>query len=158
MHTDHGDIQTPIFMPVGTVGTVGNQDSWVNQVMVSTFRGNDKAFKGATITYHAGLSILHGMEHCNFCTIGVEFQGNTLETPLTGAQIASAIEYLLPIMEEYQIPLDNIVTHEMVRNAYREQYPDKPCDIKVDITSVEYDHFMQMLHAFFVIRKRVSDL
>ena len=110
------------------------------------------------VTYHAGLSILHGMEHCNFCTIGVEFQGNTLETPLTGAQIASAIEYLLPIMEEYQIPLDNIVTHEMVRNAYREQYPDKPCDIKVDITSVEYYHFMQMLHAFFVIRKRVSDL
>ena len=22
LHTDHGDIQTPIFMPVGTVGTV----------------------------------------------------------------------------------------------------------------------------------------
>ena len=22
IHTDHGDIQTPIFMPVGTVGTV----------------------------------------------------------------------------------------------------------------------------------------
>ena len=34
---------------VATVGTVGNQDSWVNQVMVSTFRGNDYAFKGATI-------------------------------------------------------------------------------------------------------------
>ena len=34
---------------VGTVGTVGNQDSWVNQVMISTVRGNDKAFKGATI-------------------------------------------------------------------------------------------------------------
>ena len=32
-----------------TVGTVGNQDSWVNEVMISTVRGNDKAFKGATI-------------------------------------------------------------------------------------------------------------
>lgn len=110
------------------------------------------------VTYHAGLSILHGMEHCNYCTIGVEFQGNTLEAPLTGKQIASAIEYLLPIIEEYDIPLDNIVTHEMVRNAYREKYPEKYSDIKVDITPGEYDHFMQMLHTYLIIRKRVSEL
>ena len=34
---------------VATVGTVGKQDTWVNEVMISTVRGNDKAFKGATI-------------------------------------------------------------------------------------------------------------
>ncbi len=34
---------------VATVGTKGDKDSWVNQVMISTVRGNDKAFKGATI-------------------------------------------------------------------------------------------------------------
>ena len=34
---------------VATVGTVGNPNSWVNQVMVSSVRGNDKAFRGATI-------------------------------------------------------------------------------------------------------------
>ncbi len=33
----------------GTVGTVGNKDSWVNQVMISTVRGNDRAFKANTI-------------------------------------------------------------------------------------------------------------
>ena len=107
------------------------------------------------VTYHAGLSILHGMEHCNYCTIGIEFQGNTLEKPLTGEQIASAIEYMLPIIEEYDIPLDNIVTHEMVRNAYREQYPDKRCDIKVDITPAEYAHFMQALRTYYNIKERV---
>jgi len=32
-----------------TVGTVGKQDTWVNQVMISTVRGNDKAFRGATL-------------------------------------------------------------------------------------------------------------
>jgi len=32
-----------------TVGTVGNQDSWVNELMISTARGNDKAFKAATL-------------------------------------------------------------------------------------------------------------
>ena len=107
------------------------------------------------VTYHAGLSILHGMEHCNYCTIGIEFQGNTLEKPLTGDQIASAIEYILPIIEEYDIPLDNIVTHEMVRNAYREQYPDKRCDIKVDITPAEHAHFMQALRTYYNIKERV---
>lgn len=107
------------------------------------------------VTYHAGLSILHGMEHCNYCTIGIEFQGNTLEKPLTGEQIASAIEYILPIVEEYDIPLDNIVTHEMVRNAYRAKYPDKRCDIKVDITPAEHAHFMQALRTYYNIKERV---
>jgi hypothetical protein len=107
------------------------------------------------VTYHAGHSILHGMEHCNYCTIGIEFQGNTLEKPLTGEQIASAIEYVLPIIEEYNIPLDNIVTHEMVRNAYRAQYPDKRCDVKVDITPAEHAHFMQVLRTYYIIKERV---
>lgn len=34
---------------VATVGTVGNENSWVNEVMISTVRGNDKAFKAATL-------------------------------------------------------------------------------------------------------------
>ena len=34
---------------VATVGTVGKKDTWVDEVMISTVRGNDSAFKGATI-------------------------------------------------------------------------------------------------------------
>ena len=34
---------------VATVGTKGDQDSWVNEVMISTVCGNDAAFKGATL-------------------------------------------------------------------------------------------------------------
>ncbi len=34
---------------VATVGTAGKSDSWVNEVMISTVRGNDAAFKGATL-------------------------------------------------------------------------------------------------------------
>lgn len=34
---------------VATVGTAGDQDSWVDEVMISTVRGNSKAFKSATI-------------------------------------------------------------------------------------------------------------
>lgn len=34
---------------VATVGTVGKQDTWVNEVMISTVRGNDKMYKASTI-------------------------------------------------------------------------------------------------------------
>lgn len=101
---------------------------------------------GPTVaTYHAGLSILNGRESCNYCTIGIEFQGNTLEQPLTDDQIASGIAYLLPIIAEYRIPLKNIVTHEMVRTAYMQKYPQKRCSVKVDITQTEYLRFMTAL-------------
>lgn len=99
------------------------------------------------VTYHAGLSVLNGREGCNNFTIGIEFQGNTLEKPLTQDQIDSAIEYLLPILEAYEIPLDNVVTHEMVRNAFKARYPKRKCYGKVDITQKEYRRFMKALRA-----------
>lgn len=99
------------------------------------------------VAYHAGRSVLNGREGCNDFTIGIEFQGNTLENPLTDDQIASAIEYLLPIMSEYEIPVENVVTHEMVRQAYKARYPNRRCYNKVDITQVEYKRFMKAFKA-----------
>lgn len=98
-------------------------------------------------TYHAGWSILNGQEGCNYCTVGIEFQGNTLVEPLTEDQIASGIDYLLPIIAKYNIPLENIVTHEMVRTAYKQKYPQKRCSGKVDITQIEYVRFMKSLRS-----------
>ena len=97
------------------------------------------------VTYHAGPSILHGREGCNYFTIGIEFQGNTLEMPLTMNQIRSGIEYILPLMQKYNIPLSSIVTHEMVRQAYKAKYPEKKVSGKVDITQEEYWRFMRYL-------------
>ena len=96
-------------------------------------------------TYHAGFSVLNGKEGCNYFTIGIEFQGNTLETPLTQDQINSAIDYLKPLISKYKIPLSNIVTHEMIRQAYKNKYPRKRCSGKVDITQSEYKRFMKIL-------------
>ena len=97
------------------------------------------------VTWHAGRSILNGRENCNDFTIGIEFQGNTLERPLTEDQIKSAIEYLLPIIKKYHIPTQNIVTHEMVRKAYKKKYPKRQCYDKSDITQKEYHRFMKEL-------------
>ena len=90
-------------------------------------------------------SVLNGREGCNFFTIGIEFQGNTLEAPLTQHQIDSAIEYLLPLIKEYDIPLENIVTHEMVRKAYKKAHPNIRAYDKPDITQKEYRRFMSAL-------------
>lgn len=98
------------------------------------------------VTYHAGKSILNGEEGCNDFTIGIEFQGNTLEQPLTEEQINSGIEYLLPLIAKYDIPVENIVTHEMVRMEYKKRYPNKRCSGKVDITPKEYKRFMAQLN------------
>lgn len=100
-----------------------------------------------TVTYHAGLSVLNGKTGCNYFTIGIEFQGNTLEKPLTQDQINSAIEYLKPLISKYKIPLRNIVSHEMIRKAYMKKYPRKRCSGKVDITPIEYKRFMNALKA-----------
>lgn len=105
----------------------------------------------SVVTYHAGYSVLNGRDSCNYFTIGIEFQGNTLKSPLTDEQIASGIEYLIPLIEKYKIPLKSIVTHQMVRNAYKQKYPDKRCSGKVDITQAEYQRFMENL------RKALTD-
>lgn len=99
------------------------------------------------VTFHAGNSILNGREGCNGFTVGIEFQGNTLVEPLTQDQINSAVEYLLPIMHEYDIPLENVVTHEMVRNAYKKRYPRRRCYGKVDITPTEHKRVIAALQA-----------
>lgn len=105
----------------------------------------------SVVTYHAGYSVLDGRDSCNYFTIGIEFQGNTLNSPLTDEQIASGIEYLIPLIEKYRIPLKSIVTHQMVRNAYKQKYPNKRCSGKVDITQAEYQRFMENL------RKALTD-
>lgn len=99
------------------------------------------------VTFHAGYSYLDGREGCNNFTIGIEFQGNTLENPLTQDQIDSAIEYLRPLIAKYHIPLSNIVSHEMVRQAYMKRHPGKKILGKVDITPTEYNRFMKQLKA-----------
>lgn len=99
----------------------------------------------SVVTYHAGYSVLNGRDSCNYFTIGIEFQGNTLVSPLTEEQIASGIEYLKPLIEKYKIPLENIVSHQMIRTAYKQKHPDQRCSGKVDITQTEYRRFMDKM-------------
>ena len=98
------------------------------------------------IPFHAGYSKWGNRFRVNTFSIGIEFQGNTLERPLTDEQIESAIEYLRPIIKKYNIKAKNIVTHQMVRDAYMKAIPgNKKTSPKVDITPVEYKRVMNAL-------------
>lgn len=98
------------------------------------------------ITWHAGYSHFMGKDWCNNFTIGIEFQGNTCRTPLTEKQIQSAIDYILPIMSQYGIKEQNIVTHEFIRNEWNRVHPNQKQVMKVDITNKEYKRFMDALN------------
>lgn len=99
------------------------------------------------ITWHAGKSRLDGRENANEFTVGIEFQGNTVESPLTDAQVASAVEYIQPLLEAYDIPLENIVTHEFIRTEYKRAHPNAEVADKVDVQQSERERVIEALNA-----------
>ena len=62
-------------------------------------------------TWHAGVSSWQGRKDANTYSIGMAWEGYTYQTPLSEDAILSAVEYLLPILDEYHIPLANIIRH-----------------------------------------------
>lgn len=78
-------------------------------------------------------------------TTGTEFQGCTNIMPLTNRQIASAVEYLTPIIHKYRIPLENIVTHEMVRDEWRISHRGDGTPAKPDIVERDYKRVLESL-------------
>ncbi len=48
------------------------------------------------IAWHAGASSFHGRTRCNDFLLGVSFAGDTNAAPLTDAQLASALDWLVP--------------------------------------------------------------
>ena len=63
-------------------------------------------------TWHAGVSSWQGRKNCNDYSIGLAWEGDTYTTPLSEDAILSAVEYLMPILEDFDIPLKNILRHE----------------------------------------------
>lgn len=62
-------------------------------------------------TWHAGVSSWQGRKDVNSFAIGLAWEGDTYQTPLSEDAILSAVEYLLPILAEHHIPLSHILRH-----------------------------------------------
>lgn len=70
------------------------------------------------VTFHAGQSAWNGRTNVNDFMVGIEFQGDTNKKDLTPQQIQSAIEYMTPIIRANNIRLEDIVTHQQIRDLW----------------------------------------
>jgi len=84
--------------------------------------------------WHAGVSSWQGRKDLNSWSLGVSWEGNTYDRPLEDAAMASAIEYLVPRMKKWGIPLNMVVTHQQVA-------PTR----KVDISAADAARFKSRL-------------
>jgi N-acetylmuramoyl-L-alanine amidase len=64
--------------------------------------------------WHAGKSEWRGRRDLNSWSIGAAFEGDTNRRELGEAEMASMAEYLVPLMKEYGIPLNNVTDHRTV--------------------------------------------
>jgi N-acetyl-anhydromuramyl-L-alanine amidase AmpD len=68
-------------------------------------------------TWHAGVSSWQGRRDCNSYCLGLAWEGDTYQTPLSEDAILSAIEYLLPLLDKFDIPLSHILRHADIAPA-----------------------------------------
>ena len=117
--------------------------------VVIDFNGNRYNYANPNqVAYHAGNSMMNGRDNVNDFGVGVEFQGDTDQTPLTKEQLESFMEYAAPIMKKNKIPIDNVVTHKQIRKNYIDKNPnDKKAaaESKPDVNDKEYSKIIQAL-------------
>ena len=65
-------------------------------------------------TWHAGVSSWRGKRDLNSWAIGAAFEGDTNQRELGEAEMASMAEYLLPLMKQYGLTLDDVTDHRTV--------------------------------------------
>lgn len=100
------------------------------------------------VTFHAGYSLFNGRDNVNDFMLGIEFQGDTNKEPLTEQQIQSAVEYMIPIIRKYNIPLENITTHKIITDNYNNyliQQGKTPERSKIDINQRDYTRIIEAL-------------
>jgi N-acetyl-anhydromuramyl-L-alanine amidase AmpD len=64
--------------------------------------------------WHAGKSSWLGRPDLNSWSLGVSWSGNTYSDPLGEDAMDSAIEYLVPRMKKWGIPMTRVLTHQQV--------------------------------------------
>lgn len=88
--------------------------------------------------YHAGQSSFRGRSSLNLWSLGVAWERDTYNEPLSEAAIESALEYMLPRMKRWNITPDWVTDHRTVS-------PGR----KVDIAPKEFEKFMKKLQSLY---------
>ena len=99
----------------GGVEWIANPVSKVSYHVLISRDGRRTVFANDTDRcWHAGKSNWMGRPDLNSWSLGVSWEGNTYDYPLGEDAMASAIEYLVPRMRKWDIPLNMVVTHQQV--------------------------------------------
>ena len=99
----------------GGVSWIRNPQSRVSYHCLVAPDGRRTVFAPPTArTWHAGISTWQGKRDLNSWAVGASFAGDSYAEPLTDDAMASMAEYLVPIMREYRLTLDNVTDHRTV--------------------------------------------
>jgi N-acetyl-anhydromuramyl-L-alanine amidase AmpD len=99
----------------GSVSWCMNPESKVSYHVIIARNGNRTVLAADTARcWHAGLSSWQGVPDCNSYSLGVAWDGNTYEDPLGEDAMDSAIQYIVPRMKKWHIPMSRIVTHQQI--------------------------------------------
>ena len=130
----------------GVTNRFMDPESQVSSHVVIGKNGERRVFADPEkVTFHAGDSSFGGRESVNDFMNGIEFMAAGPNEKLTDAQVQSAVEYLLPIIRKYNIPLENITTHEVVRRNYKEAHPREKVPPKQDLSPAQYNQVIEAL-------------
>lgn len=64
--------------------------------------------------WHAGISSWDGVPDCNSYSMGIAWEGDTYLFPLGEAAIESALQYVVPRIKKWRIPVERVVTHQQI--------------------------------------------
>jgi N-acetyl-anhydromuramyl-L-alanine amidase AmpD len=99
----------------GSVSWCMNPGSKVSYHVIIARNGNRTVLADDTARcWHAGISSWQGVPDCNSYSLGVAWDGNTYSNPLAEDAMESALEYLVPRMKRWHIPMSRVVTHQQV--------------------------------------------
>lgn len=99
----------------GGVSWIRNPQSRVSYHCLVAPDGRRTVFASPTQrTWHAGISSWKGKRDLNSWSVGASFAGDSYKEPLTEDAIASMAEYLLPVMRQYGLTLDDVTDHRTV--------------------------------------------
>jgi N-acetyl-anhydromuramyl-L-alanine amidase AmpD len=99
----------------GSVSWCMNPNSQVSYHVIIARNGQRTVLADDTARcWHAGKSSWLGRPDLNSWSLGVAWEGDTYTTPLGEDAIASALEYLVPRMRKWNIPLTRVLTHAEV--------------------------------------------
>jgi AmpD protein len=119
----------------GGVAWIKNPASRVSYHVLVGQDGRRTVFASPTQrTWHAGKSEWRGRGDLNSWSVGAAFAGNTWETPLTEDAMASMAEYLVPVMREYGLTLQDVTDHRTVAPGRKD-----------DLRPIELERFLRFL-------------